>query len=87
MKVATSRITQQGQISVPVEVRRRLGLAPGSVIEWEAEGDTIVVRRAGKYSSMDIHQAIFGDRRPKPVSIEEMDAAVAAHLVEKHARG
>src|SRR5437762_1879858 len=59
MKIATSRITQQGQVSVPAEVRRRLGLAPGAVIEWDAEGDKILVRRAGRYSSSDIHAAVF----------------------------
>lgn len=86
MKLATSRITQQGQISIPAEVRRRLGLVPGAVIEWEVDGENIVVRRAGKYSSLDIHQAVFGESPPTPVSIEDMENAVAAHLTEKYAR-
>ena len=86
MKIASSRITQQGQISVPAEVRRRLGLVPGAIIEWDAEGEIIVVRRAGKYSAADIHKAVFGNRHVKRVSLEEMDAAVAAHLTDKHAR-
>jgi bifunctional DNA-binding transcriptional regulator/antitoxin component of YhaV-PrlF toxin-antitoxin module len=30
----------QGQISVPVEIRRKLGVGPGSVLEWEQDGDT-----------------------------------------------
>ncbi len=85
MKLATSRITQQGQISIPAEVRRRLGLVPGSVIEWDAEGENIVVRRAGKFSSLDIHRAVFGEP-PTPQTVEDMDAAIAAHLKEKHAR-
>lgn len=85
MKLATSRITQQGQISIPAEVRKRLGLVPGAVIEWEVEGDNVVVRRAVKYSSLDIHQAVFGDV-PARVSVEDMDAAIAAHLTAKHAR-
>ena len=46
MKVAESRVTAQGQISIPAEVRRVLGLSPGTVLEWDAEGDTIIVRRA-----------------------------------------
>jgi AbrB family looped-hinge helix DNA binding protein len=33
-KIAESRVTAQGQISIPAEVRRRLGVGPGSVIEW-----------------------------------------------------
>ena len=89
MKLATSRITQQGQISIPAEVRRRLGLVPGAVIEWADDGENIVVRRVGKFSSLDIHRAIFGEGEPPvsgPVSVDEMDAAIASHLAEKHAR-
>ena len=62
-------------------------MAPGAVIEWDAEGETIVVRRAGKFSSADIHQAVFGNSAPARVSSDEMDAAIGAHLAAKHARG
>jgi antitoxin PrlF len=59
MALAQSKLTSQGQISVPAEVRRKLGVGPGSVLEWNEEGDTIVVRRAGRYTSQDIHEALF----------------------------
>lgn len=42
-KIAESRVTAQGQISIPAEVRRRLGVGPGSVIEWDDAGGQIVV--------------------------------------------
>jgi len=35
MVLAESKLTAQGQISVPAEVRRKLGLGPGSVLEWD----------------------------------------------------
>ena len=54
MALARSKITAQGQISVPMAVRRKLGGGPGSVIEWVADGEQIVVRRAGRYSSSDV---------------------------------
>ena len=59
---ANSKLTAQGQISVPAEIRRKLGVGPGSVLEWHAEGDQVVVRRAGRYTSEEIHHAVF----PKP---------------------
>jgi AbrB family looped-hinge helix DNA binding protein len=86
MKIARSRITQQGQIYVPVEVRRLLGLAPGAVIQWDTEGDKVVVRRAGRYSSSDIHAAVFGKTRPRRRSLEEMDEAIASRMKEQRAR-
>jgi bifunctional DNA-binding transcriptional regulator/antitoxin component of YhaV-PrlF toxin-antitoxin module len=56
---ARSRLTAQGQVSVPVRVRETLGLAAGSVLEWETLGGHAVVRRAGANSSADIHSALF----------------------------
>ncbi|MGZ8710781.1 MAG: AbrB/MazE/SpoVT family DNA-binding domain-containing protein, partial [Thermoanaerobaculia bacterium] len=74
-----------GQISVPAEIRRKLGIGPGSVLEWEQEGERVVVRKAGRYSSEDIHRALF-TKRPKPRKLEELKQAIARHVREKHAR-
>ncbi|MBK8233588.1 MAG: AbrB/MazE/SpoVT family DNA-binding domain-containing protein [Candidatus Eisenbacteria bacterium] len=84
--MATSRITRQGQISIPAVVRRRLGLLPGSIIEWDSDGEQVIVRRAGRVSSEEMHRAIFGQMPPKRRSFTEMEERVAAHLAEKHAR-
>lgn len=86
MKIATSRISPQGQISLPAEVRSLLGVAPGSTIEWESDGGVVRVRRAGRFSSAQIHDAVFGAKQPKRRSIEEMDEAIATRMKEKHAR-
>ena len=59
MALARSKLTAQGQISVPANIRRKLGVGPGSLLEWEQDGDNIIIRRAGRYSSLDIHQAII----------------------------
>ena len=87
MPIAHSKLTSQGQISVPAEVRRRLGLAPGSVIEWAEEEGRIVVRAAGQHSSEDIHKALFPDGAPKAVGIDEMKRGVAKAIRQRHARG
>lgn len=47
MALAHSKLTAQGQISVPAKVRQKLGIGPGSVPEWDDDGDRIVVRKAG----------------------------------------
>jgi len=46
MAIAHSKLSAQGRISVPAEVRRKLGLAPGSVLEWQREGAHYIVRSA-----------------------------------------
>lgn len=87
MAIAHSRLTRQGQISVPAEVRRKLGLGPGSVIEWIEEDGRVVVRQAGLYSSEDLHRALFPDGPPAKASIADMKAGIASHIAKRHARG
>ena len=86
MAIAQSKVTSQGQISVPAEIRRRLGIGPGSVIEWEEEGNKIVVKRAGRYTSQDIHKALFPNGPPKRVLIKEMKQGIEQYIREKHTR-
>lgn len=65
MAIAYSKVTARGRISVPSEIRGRLGIGPGSTLEWDDEGERIVVRRVGRYTSEDLHRALFEDP-PKP---------------------
>jgi AbrB family looped-hinge helix DNA binding protein len=88
MAIAQSRITAQGQISVPAEVRRKLGLGPGSVLEWAERGGEVIVRKAGRHSSEEVHRALFGadtvQRQPRAtVSVKE---GISTHIRRRHAR-
>jgi AbrB family looped-hinge helix DNA binding protein len=85
MAIAYSKLTAQGQISVPTEVRRRLGIGPGSILEWEQDGERIVVRRAGRYSSEDVHRALF-EEPPEPRTLEELKEGVRQSVKARHAR-
>jgi len=85
MSLPQSKVTAQGQISVPAEIRRKLGIGPGTILEWEQEGERVVVRRAGRYSSEEIHRAIFA-RPPKARSLDELKEAIRRHVRDKHAR-
>ena len=85
MALAHSKVTAQGQISVPAEVRRRLGVGPGSVLEWDEQGEQIVVRRVARFSSEDVHQALFR-ALPTAKTIEDMKEGVARYMKKRHAR-
>jgi antitoxin PrlF len=87
MALARSKVTSQGQISVPKEVRQKLGVGPGSVLEWDEEGGKIVVRRAGRFTFEDIHRALFGAKPPQPRTIEEMKEGIRTYIRKRHARG
>ncbi len=86
MALARSKVTAQGQISVPAEVRRRLGIGPGSVLEWNQEGEKIVVRRSARYSWEDVHRVLFPDRPPRPRTLAELKQGIRRYVRERHAR-
>jgi len=85
MALAQSKVTAQGQISVPAEIRRKLGIGPGSVLEWEEEGDRVFVQRASRYSWEDIHHALF-KTPPKPRTLDELKDGIGQYIRKKHAR-
>lgn len=86
MKLAQSRVTAQGQISVPSEVRRRLELVPGSILEWESEDDRVTVRRVGRHTFDDLHRALFS-LKPQPRSLGELKDGIRQSVRARHARG
>ena len=86
MKLAQSRLTSQGQVSVPAEVRRRLGLAPGSILEWNAAGDQVVVSRGHRYSSADLHAKLFPEGPPATQSLEVLRDGIRRDVAKRHAR-
>ena len=87
MAIAHSKVTSQGQISIPLEVRRKLGIGPGSILEWAEDEDRIVVSRAARFSSADIHQALFAKRKIKSRTPEEMKEGIRIYVRRRHARG
>jgi antitoxin PrlF len=84
MTIARSKVTAQGQISVPAEVRKKLGVGPGSVLEWQEYDDRVLVRRAARYSSQEIHDALFPHNEvPGPANVKE---GVKKYIRRRHAR-
>lgn len=41
------RITADGQVTIPEELREAVGLMPGTEVQLELEGDAIRIRRTG----------------------------------------
>lgn len=38
-------VTEKGTTTIPQEIRRTLGIAPGTVLEWSVRGDAIEARK------------------------------------------
>ncbi len=86
MGAAKSKVTAQGQISVPVAVRKKLGIGPGSVLQWYEDDGRMVVRRAGKYTFQDIHKILFPAGPPAYRTDADLKEGIAQHMREKYAR-
>ena len=85
MKIAQSKVTAQGQISVPAEVRRKLGIGPGSVPEWDEHEDRAVVRRVGRFSCQDVHDALFREKEGREPGAN-VKQAIRKYIRKRHAR-
>ena len=42
--MSTVTVSDKGQVVIPAPIRRRLGIAPGSKLDFELEGDSIRIR-------------------------------------------
>jgi AbrB family looped-hinge helix DNA binding protein len=56
----SSRIDKKGRITLPLEIRRRLGLASGERVEFsEKEGQTIIHRASGSENPFEKYRGIL----------------------------
>src|SRR5262249_2905429 len=86
MEAPKSRVTAQGQISIPATIRKKLGVGPGSILLWEEQGDEIVVRRAGKFTSSEIHKAVFRQGGPPKGRLDEFKKGIRSRMKKRYAR-
>ncbi len=52
-----SIVSEKGQVTIPKAVRSKLGLRPGTVIEFEADRGRLIGRKAG---SRDVIDELYG---------------------------
>jgi antitoxin PrlF len=82
----TATMTSKGQVTVPVEVRRRLGLRASDKLTFTIVGDEVHIR-----SPRAALEAVFGSISPLPGTttddferqIDEASAAVAKRRFER----
>jgi AbrB family looped-hinge helix DNA binding protein len=41
------RVTAKGQVTIPVEIREKAGLVPGTEVDFEVDGDSVRIARPG----------------------------------------
>jgi len=46
-------VSEKGQVTIPKPLRKRLGIRPGVVLEFEAEDGRLVARKASERNPVD----------------------------------
>lgn len=79
--MASATVTSKGQVTIPVRVRKALGLDAGDRVEFvEIDPGKFAIVAATR--SVRELKGMFQNKRRKPVSIEEMNAAIARRAAE-----
>lgn len=78
-----AKITSKGQLTLPAALRKELGVKPGETITFlpgAGEGE-FRIRRAGSIDDLfGIVQKLGYVHSGPPISLEEMDQAIADHI-------
>ena len=74
--IVASTVTSKGQITIPKQIRDLLRLEPGDRVQFQVDRQGQVIMRA---KNVDIRElrGILRSRRKTPLSIEEMNEAIA----------
>ena len=78
-------LTSKGQITLPKEIRDRLGLDAGATLDFELLPDDTILARPVKADARRI-RGLLKSPHALPLSVEDMDHGVERHLRDKHAK-
>ena len=83
--MSSATVTSKGQITIPKDVRERLGLEAGDRVVFVVHSDGEVVLKPVQTDIRALH-GMLHRKAQRPRSVEEMDEGIARSLADKHAR-
>ena len=77
--MSTVTVSDNGQVVIPARIRHRLGIAPGTKLDFELEGDSIRVRplRTIKRTQVDDGYGMLRCDQPGERRLADFDVATA----------
>lgn len=88
-----TKLTTQGQVSVPAAIRHLLSLTPGSTLVWTQTAGKVTVERAVRHSTAEVHHALFAEdarkadpfsAKPKPKTLTQLKQGIKQHMKQRH---
>jgi AbrB family looped-hinge helix DNA binding protein len=69
------RITSKGQVTIPMDIREKLGLLPDTEVEFEIDRDAVRVKKATAPRARDRGRALINHMRgrgTRPMTTDEI---------------
>jgi len=77
----SARISKSGQVTIPAEIREKLGVKPGDVVLWRVDDDGKIEVERVKYKFEDLI-GIFGPL-PEGMTMDELITEAMAEATER----
>jgi len=78
-----AKLTSKGQITLPKEIRDRLGLNAGTTLDFQLLADNTITARAVVADARRV-RGILSSPHDHALTVEEMDEGIAASMRDKH---
>ena len=78
-----AKLTSKGQITLPKEIRDRLGLDAGSTLDFQLLADNTITARAVKPDARRI-RGILASPHGRALTVKQMDEGIAKSMRDKH---
>lgn len=75
--MATATLSSKGQVTLPVRMRRHLGLRPKDAVTIETVGDAIVIKRAADFLKLE---GFLGKALSTDTEAMRMRNAIGRHI-------
>ncbi len=77
-------LTEKGQVTIPIEIRRIIGLQPKDKVRFEVDGDTVKIMRATSkllagFGAVQPHPTLENDAKIR----EEFEKGVAEEVISE----
>jgi AbrB family looped-hinge helix DNA binding protein len=84
----TTVVSTKGQVILPKAVRDQRGWKPGTKLMVEQTPDGVILKPEPLFPPTTLDE-VYGCLKWEgpPISLEEMDAAITAEVLDRHARG
>ena len=69
--ICTAKISVNGRVTIPIEIRRRLGLKEGDKVVFVENGDNIILLNSNRFAFEEFQRDMTGEAEKAGLSSEQ----------------